>query len=376
MSVADKPDPDVIVVGAGFAGLYMLHRLRGAGFRARVFEAGNGVGGTWYWNRYPGARCDIESMEYSYSFSDECIAAGVGVDRTLCRPAGNPALHRACRRPVRPEKGHHVRGHGSSSADFDEIENRWLVGSKRTPARPWRRQLRDHGDRLPVDGEPARVRRAATVSLARPTTPAAGPTRACRFRLASGLGSSVPDRRPFRRSRSLPPSRKHLTVFQRTPNYSVPARNQSPRSGLRPRDQGRVPGVPRATTGCMPAGFGSKGLGIAMTGPRWRTIPPIAEGQVRRSAGSTVASRFLGAYNDLLLKPRRERDGGGLRAPTDSRHRQGSRRSRSACVRTTSSAASGSCLDTALLRDLQPRRMSNSWPQGHPSDRAHNAQRA
>ncbi|MCY4059519.1 MAG: cyclohexanone monooxygenase, partial [Gammaproteobacteria bacterium] len=49
----------------------MLHRLRGAGFRTRVFEAGDGVGGTWYWNRYPGARCDVESMEYSYSFSDE-----------------------------------------------------------------------------------------------------------------------------------------------------------------------------------------------------------------------------------------------------------------------------------------------------------------
>ena len=62
---------DAVVVGAGFAGLYMLHRLRGAGFSVRVFEAGEGIGGTWYWNRYPGARCDVESMEYSYSFSPE-----------------------------------------------------------------------------------------------------------------------------------------------------------------------------------------------------------------------------------------------------------------------------------------------------------------
>ena len=53
---------DAVVVGAGFAGMYMLHRLRGLGFSARVFEAGGGVGGTWYWNRYPGARCDVESM--------------------------------------------------------------------------------------------------------------------------------------------------------------------------------------------------------------------------------------------------------------------------------------------------------------------------
>ncbi|WP_423868897.1 NAD(P)-binding protein [Bradyrhizobium sp.] len=62
---------DAIVVGAGFAGMYMLHRLRGLGFSARVFEAGGGVGGTWYWNRYPGARCDVESMQYSFSFSEE-----------------------------------------------------------------------------------------------------------------------------------------------------------------------------------------------------------------------------------------------------------------------------------------------------------------
>ena len=61
---------DAVVVGAGFAGLYMLHRLRGLGFSARVYEAGGGVGGTWYWNRYPGARCDVESVQYSYQFSD------------------------------------------------------------------------------------------------------------------------------------------------------------------------------------------------------------------------------------------------------------------------------------------------------------------
>src|SRR2546421_4577217 len=62
---------DAVIVGAGFAGLYALHRLRGLGLSARVFEAGSGVGGTWYWNRYPGARCDVESMDYSYSFSGE-----------------------------------------------------------------------------------------------------------------------------------------------------------------------------------------------------------------------------------------------------------------------------------------------------------------
>src|SRR4029077_2547327 len=62
---------DVVVVGAGFAGLYMLHRLRSQGFSAVVLEAADGVGGTWYWNRYPGARWDIMSVDYSFSFDPE-----------------------------------------------------------------------------------------------------------------------------------------------------------------------------------------------------------------------------------------------------------------------------------------------------------------
>jgi cation diffusion facilitator CzcD-associated flavoprotein CzcO len=66
-----RPDVDVVVVGAGFAGLYLLHRLRGLGFSTKVFESADDVGGTWYWNRYPGARCDILSIDYSYSFDPE-----------------------------------------------------------------------------------------------------------------------------------------------------------------------------------------------------------------------------------------------------------------------------------------------------------------
>src|SRR5690349_157498 len=62
---------DAVVIGAGFAGLYQLYRLRELGLSTRVYEAGDGVGGTWYWNRYPGARCDSPSVHYSYSFSPE-----------------------------------------------------------------------------------------------------------------------------------------------------------------------------------------------------------------------------------------------------------------------------------------------------------------
>ena len=61
---------DVVIVGSGFAGMYMLHRTRALGLSVRVLESGSGVGGTWFWNRYPGARCDVESVQYSYQFSD------------------------------------------------------------------------------------------------------------------------------------------------------------------------------------------------------------------------------------------------------------------------------------------------------------------
>lgn len=71
MTDSAKVDYDVVVVGAGFAGLYALYRLRESGLNVRLFERGSGVGGTWFWNRYPGARCDIESVWYSYSFSEE-----------------------------------------------------------------------------------------------------------------------------------------------------------------------------------------------------------------------------------------------------------------------------------------------------------------
>ena len=62
---------DAVIVGAGFSGLYLLRRFQKAGFSARCFERGDGVGGTWYWNRYPGARCDVESMQYSYGFDED-----------------------------------------------------------------------------------------------------------------------------------------------------------------------------------------------------------------------------------------------------------------------------------------------------------------
>src|ERR1700748_53119 len=77
---------DAIVIGAGFSGLYMLHRLRGLGVRTRVLEMAENVGGTWLFNRYPGARCDIESIEYSYSFSDEIQQEWVWTESMPAQP--------------------------------------------------------------------------------------------------------------------------------------------------------------------------------------------------------------------------------------------------------------------------------------------------
>ncbi len=85
-ALPETPDVDVVVVGAGFAGLYLLHRLRGLGISAQGIEAADGVGGTWYWNRYPGARCDVESIDYSYSFDAELDEAWRWTERYATQP--------------------------------------------------------------------------------------------------------------------------------------------------------------------------------------------------------------------------------------------------------------------------------------------------
>src|ERR1700750_2649077 len=79
---------DAVVVGAGFAGMYMLYRLRGLGLSVRVFEQGDGVGGTWYWNRYPGARCDSESVYYMFTdhMSEEILGEGKWSERYAAQP--------------------------------------------------------------------------------------------------------------------------------------------------------------------------------------------------------------------------------------------------------------------------------------------------
>src|SRR5687768_1773113 len=85
-STRSRPDYEAVVVGAGFGGLYMLYRLVSLGMTAHAFEMGGDVGGTWYWNRYPGARCDVESALYSYSFSPQLEQEWQWTERFASQP--------------------------------------------------------------------------------------------------------------------------------------------------------------------------------------------------------------------------------------------------------------------------------------------------
>ena len=106
--VSDVTDVDVLVVGAGITGIYQLYRAREAGFSVRLLEAGGGVGGTWYWNRYPGARFDSESYTYGYLFSKALFDEWEWQEH-FARTAGDRALPQPCGRPIRPSTPHPVR---------------------------------------------------------------------------------------------------------------------------------------------------------------------------------------------------------------------------------------------------------------------------
>jgi cyclohexanone monooxygenase len=210
---------DVVVVGAGFAGMYMLHRLRGQGRSVRVYEQGGDVGGTWYWNRYPGARCDVESMQYSYSFSDELQQEWDWSERYAPQPEIlRYANHVADRFDLRKDIQLDTR---VDRAAFDENINTWSVttsdgktvtanyvvlatGCLSNAKMPDIKGLSGfkgkiyhtgHWPHEPVDFRGLRVG-------------------------VIGTGSSAIQSVPV-----IAEQAKHLTVFQRTANFSIPARN-------------------------------------------------------------------------------------------------------------------------------------------------------
>jgi cyclohexanone monooxygenase len=212
-------DVDAIIVGAGFAGLYMLHRLRGAGLSARVVEAADGVGGTWYWNRYPGARCDVESLEYQYGFDDDLAREWKWTERYASQPEILRYLnHVADRYDLRRDIQFETR---VTSAVFDEAVERWQIATDRgeqwsarycimatgclsAPRRPDFKGIDAfegdwyHTGYWPHEGVDFTGKRVGII----------------------GTGSSAIQSIPIIAAQA-----KHLTVFQRTANFSVPAHN-------------------------------------------------------------------------------------------------------------------------------------------------------
>lgn len=210
---------EALVVGAGFAGMYMLHRLRGLGIQAHVLEAGDGVGGTWYWNRYPGARCDVESMQYSYAFSEELQQQWDWSERFAAQPEIlKYANHVADRLDLRRDITFKTR---VTAARFDEADGTWAVetdtgraitarhlilatgclSSARLPDIPGIGDFAGkiyHTGQWPHEGVDFTGSRVAVI----------------------GTGSSAIQAIPV-----IAREAEHLTVFQRTPNFSIPSRN-------------------------------------------------------------------------------------------------------------------------------------------------------
>ena len=211
---------DAVIVGAGFAGMYMLHKLRRLGFSAVVFDAAADVGGTWYWNRYPGARCDVESINYSYSFDPELEQEWEWSERYATQPEIlRYANHVADRYDLRRDIQFSTR---VTAADFDESapalerHHRRRATTSRRSTSSWRSAA-------------SRRRRC-------PRSPASSAFRGSWYHTGHwphegvdftgqrvgviGTGSSAIQSIPI-----IAEQAAHLTVFQRTPNFSLPAKN-------------------------------------------------------------------------------------------------------------------------------------------------------
>jgi cyclohexanone monooxygenase len=210
---------DVAIVGAGFAGMYMLHRLRGLGMSARVFEAGSGVGGTWYWNRYPGARCDVESMQYSYSFSPELQQEWQWSELFASQPEIlRYANHVADRFDLRRDILFDTR---VTTARFDRATRRWDIRTDRGDQLSARHCVMATGclstARMPdLHG----MERFTGKTYHTGHWPHEGVDFTNQRVGLIGTGSSAIQAIPMIAQRAA-----QLTVFQRTPNFSIPSRN-------------------------------------------------------------------------------------------------------------------------------------------------------
>ncbi len=213
---------DAVVVGAGFSGLYMLRKLRDElGMTAQVYEAGDGVGGTWYWNRYPGARCDSESYIYCFSFDDDLLQEWNWSGKYPEQPEILRYLnHVADRFDLRSGIQFNTR---VTSAHFNESDGRWLVET-------------DQGERVSAQYFITAIGCISAGQI--PQIPGLDSFEGDWYHTGSwphdgvefegkrvgviGTGSSGIQAIPVIARES-----KHLTVFQRTPQYTIPARHET-----------------------------------------------------------------------------------------------------------------------------------------------------
>ena len=212
---------DVIVVGAGFAGMYMLHELRKTGLNVLVLEEATGVGGTWYWNRYPGARCDVESMEYSYSFSEELQQEWNWRHRFSTQPEIlEYANHVADRFDLRRYIKFQTR---VSSVRYDQNKQQWLLKSSMKEEFQSRFCVMATGTLSSVN-EPKfnGIKDYQGDWYITGRWPHSGVDFSGKTVGIIGTGSSAVQAIPV-----IAKEAKHLTVFQRTANYSIPAKNRS-----------------------------------------------------------------------------------------------------------------------------------------------------
>lgn len=211
---------DVVVIGAGFSGMYALHRLRQRGRRVVCLEAGDGVGGTWYWNRYPGARVDIESMQYSYSFDEDLQQEWSWTEHFSPQPEIEAyANHVADRFGLREDIRFNTL---VDQLTFDEATDEWLVGAADGDRFTARYVIAATGS-LDVSNVPDWPGLEDFVGQAYHTSrwPEEGVELAGKRVGLVGTGSTGIQLAP-----EVAAVAAHLTVFQRTPNFSLPSFNR------------------------------------------------------------------------------------------------------------------------------------------------------
>ncbi len=296
-------DVDVAIVGAGFAGLYMLHRARTAGFSARVFERGGGVGGTWYWNRYPGARCDVPSLEYSYQFSDELQQEWEWSEKYATQPE-------ILRYAEHVAERYDLQRDISLNTSVESLE--WTGDSWRVTTRAGS----DSANGASTNGASTATTTARFVVLATGCLSSANKPRFIDDELFAGrtyhTGAWPHEGVDFTGQRvavigtgssgiqSIPviaAQAAHLTVLQRTPAYSVPAHNET----LDPRYVAEIKADYkefRRRNSLTRAALG----GDTPTGPRGaREVSDDERRAALEGRWQQGGLLFLGAFNDALL---------------------------------------------------------------------------